>query len=67
MFQQLFAATKEYEKLAAALATPGAAALFGLPAAGRAQVYAALCRALDKPLCIVTPGEVEATPLWPPT
>ena len=24
-------------------------------------MYAALCRQLDKPLCIVTPGEAEAT------
>lgn len=39
----------------------GACALFGLPASGRAQMYAALCRQLDKPLCIVTPGEAEAT------
>ena len=61
MFQQLFSATSESAKLAAALAHPGAAALFGLPAVGRAQVYAALSRALGKPLCIVTPGEVEAT------
>ena len=61
MFQQLFSATSESAKLAAALAHPGAVALFGLPAVGRAQVYAALSRALGKPLCIVTPGEVEAT------
>ena len=61
MFQQLFSATSESAKLAAALVHPGAAALFGLPAVGRAQVYAALSRALGKPLCIVTPGEVEAT------
>ena len=61
MFQQLFAATSEFSKLTGALSTPGAAALFGLPAAGRAQVYAALSRAMDRPLCIVTPGEVEAT------
>ena len=61
MFQQLFTATTEYAKLAGALGSPGAAALFGLPAAGRAQVYAALCRTLGRPLCIVTPGEAEAT------
>ncbi len=61
MFQQLFTATTEYAKLAGALASPGAAALFGLPAAGRAQAYAALCRTLGRPLCIVTPGEAEAT------
>ena len=61
MFQQLFTATTEYAKLAGALGSPGAAALFGLPAAGRAQAYAALCRTLGRPLCIVTPGEAEAT------
>ena len=61
MFQQLFTATTEYAKLAGALGSPGAVALFGLPAAGRAQAYAALCRTLGRPLCIVTPGEAEAT------
>ena len=61
MFQQLFTATTEYAKLAGALGSPGAAALFGLPAAGRAQAYAALCRTLGRQLCIVTPGEAEAT------
>ena len=61
IFTRQFLRTDEYKNLAAALAKPGALALFGLPAAGRAQVYAALCRTLDKPLCIVTPGEAEAT------
>ena len=51
----------KYKKLSHALSGKGACALFGLPASGRAQVYAALCRQLDKPLCIVTPGEAEAT------
>ncbi len=61
MFEQLFIQTQEYQKLAQALAEPGASALFGLPAAGRALVYAALARQLGRPLCIVTPGEAEAT------
>ena len=53
--------TKEYEKLAHALSEPGACALFGLPGSGRALVYAALSAQLDRPLCLVTPGEAEAT------
>ena len=61
MFDALFTTTTEYKKLSHALSGKGACALFGLPASGRAQVYAALCRQLDKPLCIVTPGEAEAT------
>ena len=56
MFDALFTTTTEYKKLSHALSGKGACALFGLPASGRAQVYAALCRQLDKPLCIVTPG-----------
>ena len=47
--------------MAHALSEPGACALFGLPGSGRALVYAALCRTLDRPLCVVTPGEAEAT------
>ena len=61
MFEQLFLQTEEYKKLAGALSGKGACALFGLPAAGRALVYAALARALGRTLCIVTPGEAEAT------
>ena len=61
MFNALFTKTDEYAKLAQALGSPGACALFGIPGAGRALVYAALARALEKPLCIVTPGEAEAT------
>ena len=61
LFTARFTQTKEYEKLAHALSDPGACALFGLPGAGRALVYAALCRTLNRPLCIVTPGEAEAT------
>lgn len=53
MFDALFTTTTEYKKLSHALSGKGACALFGLPASGRAQVYAALCRQLDKPLCIV--------------
>ena len=61
LFTARFTQTKEYEKLAHALSEPGACALFGLPGAGRALVYAALCRTLNRPLCIVTPGEAETT------
>ncbi|HIZ42317.1 MAG TPA: transcription-repair coupling factor [Candidatus Gemmiger excrementigallinarum] len=61
LFTARFTQTKEYEKLAHALSEPGACALFGLPGAGRALVYAALCRTLNRPMCIVTPGEAEAT------
>ena len=41
--------------------TPGPAALFGLPPAGRALLYAALQKDLGRVVCIVTPGEAEAT------
>ena len=61
MFDSLFTATAEYKRLTNALSGKGACALFGLPASGRAAIYAALCRTMDKPLCIVTPGEAEAT------
>ena len=61
LFTSRFTQTKEYEKLAHALSEPGACALFGLPGSGRALVYAALCRTLERPLCIVIPGEAEAT------
>ena len=60
LFSHRLTQTQEYKTLAAALATPGAAALFGLPAAGRAMLYAALAADLQKPLCIVTPTEAEA-------
>ena len=61
MFNALFTKTEEYTKLAQALGSPGACALFGVPGAGRALIYAALAQALGRPLCIVTPGEAEAT------
>ena len=61
MFNALFTKTEEYAKLAQALGGPGACALFGVPGAGRALIYAALAQALGRPLCIVTPGEAEAT------
>ena len=61
LFDTRFTQTKEYEKLAHALSGPGACALFGLPGAGRALVYAALARQTGRPLCLVTPGEAEAT------
>ena len=61
MYEALLKQTAEYQKIAASLASPGPAALFGLPPAGRALVYALLARDLEHPLCIVTPGEAEAT------
>ena len=50
MFNALFTKTDEYARLAQALGGPGACALFGIPGSGRAMVYAALAKALDKPL-----------------
>ena len=61
MYEALLKQTAEYQKIAASLASPGPAALFGLPPAGRVLVYALLARDLGHPLCIVTPGEAEAT------
>ena len=61
MYEALLKATPEYQKVAASLGTPGPAALFGLPPAGRALLYAALQKDLGRVLCIVTPGEAEAT------
>ena len=61
MYEALLKATPEYQKIAASLAAPGPAALFGLPPAGRALLYAALQKDLGRVLCIVTPGEAEAT------
>ena len=61
MYKALLKQTAEYEKILASLHTPGAAALFGISAAGRALLYAALAKETGRPLCIVTPGEAEAT------
>ena len=61
MYEALLKNTPEYQKTAASLASPGPAALFGLPPAGRALLYAALQKDLGRVLCIVTPGEAEAT------
>ena len=61
MYEALLKATPEYQKSAASFAKPGPAALFGLPPAGRALLYAALQKDLGRVLCIVTPGEAEAT------
>ena len=43
MYEALLKATPEYQKIAASFAQPGPAALFGLPPAGRALLYAARC------------------------
>lgn len=48
MFNALFTKTEEYNKLAQALGSPGACALFGVPGAGRALIYAALAQALGR-------------------
>ena len=61
MYEALLKATPEYQKVAASFGSAGPAALFGLPPAGRALLYAALQKDLDRVLCIVTPGEAEAT------
>ncbi len=61
MYEALLKATNEYQKISASLSTPGPTALFGLPPAGRAPLYAALQKDLGRTLCIVTPGEAEAT------
>ena len=42
MYEALLKSTPEYQKIAESLRTPGPAALFGLPPAGRALLYAAL-------------------------
>ena len=54
MYEALLKATPEYQKIAASFAKPGPAALFGLPPAGRALLYAALQKDLGRVLCIVT-------------
>ena len=46
MYEALLKATAEYQKIAESLHTPGPAALFGLPPAGRALLYAACKRTL---------------------
>ena len=61
MYDTLLQRTPEYAKIKASLATPGPAALFGVPAAGRALWYAALVKDLNRPLCVITAGEAEAT------
>ena len=59
MYEALLKNTPEYQKIAASLASPGPAALFGLPPAGRALLYAALQKDTGRILCVVTPGEAE--------
>ena len=61
MFRTLLERTQEYQALASSLQGHGASALFGLPTSGRALVYAALAAQTGRPLCLVTPGEAEAT------
>ena len=67
MYEALLKATPEYQKIAASFAKPGPAALFGLPPAGRALLYAALLpfcgklitdtdrkKPLMNPVCIIS-------------
>ena len=61
MIQAQLSHTTEFLRLSAAAQTPGACALFGLPPSGRAVMYAALAEQLQRTLCVVTPGEAEAT------
>ena len=49
MYEALLKAAQEYQKIAASFAKPGPAALFGLPPAGRALLYAALQKDLARP------------------
>ena len=51
MYEALLKATPEYQKIAASFAKPGPAALFGLPPAGRALLYAALQKDLGRVRC----------------
>ena len=48
MYEALLKSTPEYQKIAESLHTPGPAALFGLPPAGRALLYAALQKDLGR-------------------
>ncbi len=61
MYRTLLPKTSEYARLSAALCTSGCTALFGLPTVARAQMFAALAHDTNRPLCIVTSGEAEAT------
>ncbi len=61
MYRTLLKQTSEYERIATSLETAGSSALFGLPPAGRAQMYATLARENTRPLCVVTASEAEAT------
>ena len=59
MYEALLKATPEYQKIAASFAKPGPAALFGLPPAGRALLYAALQKDLGRVLCKRPPAGTE--------
>ena len=63
MFTNSIQQTKEYEKLASQLKTPGrrAVALFGLPPTARAQVLCALCEETGRPAVVLCAGEADAT------
>ena len=63
MLTQNLRKTTEYQKIKAAMAGgfPAVTALFGLPAAARAHMLAALCEELGRPAFVVCAGEAEAT------
>ncbi len=61
MYRTLLKQTTEFKRIATSLETAGSSALFGLPPTARAQMYAALSKESNRPLCIVTAGEAEAT------
>lgn len=58
---ELLKQTTEYKRLEQALATPGAAALFGMPPVGHAQMLVELAKDSKRRLLVVTAGEAEAT------
>ena len=61
MIGTIFQTTSEYNRIKESLTTPGPAALFGLPPAGRAALLATLAQDTGRPLCVVTAGEGEAS------
>ncbi|MFI3169169.1 MAG: transcription-repair coupling factor [Faecalibacterium sp.] len=61
MYRSLLSCTTEYQRIATSLETVGSSALFGLPPAARAQMYATLAQQQGRSLCIVTADEASAT------
>ena len=61
MFGQLIEKTNEYQRLCSGCTTKGATALFGLPVAARALMYATMAAGQNRPLVVVTSDEGQAT------